>query len=58
LLLAPDPGIFIKNISNPVDSETKDTLVKMYQITNLFHKESNENYIEIVNIKVLYTFAF
>lgn len=59
LLLYPNPAEYFRNIENPIDIETKEKLIEIFEIVNNHHKKENTNwYEEVKTIKILYTFAF
>lgn len=57
LILYPNPKEYFKNITNPIDEETKKFLFTIYEIVNEYHKKNTPWYVENNNIKVLKTFA-
>ena len=58
-LLYPNPAEYFRNIENPIDIETKEKLIEIFEIVNNYHKKENTNwYEEVKTIKILYTFAF
>lgn len=58
-LLYPNPAEYFRNIENPIDIETKEKLIEIFEIVNNHHKKENTNwYEEVKTIKILYTFAF
>lgn len=58
LLFYPNPLDYFNNIENPIDNETKNTLIKVYKIVNKYHKKNDVNFVENNQIKILKTFAF
>lgn len=58
-LLNYEPRIYLKNITNPINQETKNTLQKIYKTVSEYHiKNKTKNFQEIKHIKTLNTFAF
>ena len=57
-MLYPDPWIYFHNIDNPVDTETVDTLNKIYDRVYAYHKEHNNKFEKNNEIRILKTFAF
>lgn len=58
-LLYPNPTKYFQDISNPIEKEDCKNLKKIYGIVNQYHKKNNtSNYSEILDIKILKTFAF
>lgn len=58
-ILTPDPGKYIMNLNNPIDTEEHRLLKKIYKITNSYHiKNKTCSFAELEEIKILKTFAF
>lgn len=50
---------FLQNIKNPINQETRDTILRFFKDLNTHHIEQKTiNYSEITHIKTLNTFAF
>lgn len=56
-LLSPDPRVYFKKIQNPIDAQTYDTLLQVYDISEKQHKH-NTHWEPFKDIKILKTFAF
>lgn len=55
----PNPAKYFQSISNPVDQETIDSLINIYNIVDDYHiKNKTVNYTKNDKIKILKTFAF
>lgn len=58
LILYPNPKKYISKLNNPIWEEELDMIKNIYNTVNDYHKENNDNFEKIENIKTYNSFSY